>query len=814
MARRRTKLGDLWAGTESEWIGGRYPAPFYVTEGEPMRPDIVLWFELPQGLIVGAEVVPPTAPLEVVGEVLARALEQPMEGPRRQPAHVRINDARLVEIVAPLVGGRQRVRLAPTPELDVVMAELSRGVAPDAGEGEAELSYFEDGRVSEPVLADLFTAAERLYDQAPWQHDVDFVLRVDVPPLGVEGACLSIMGHLGEAFGFLLFPSVRAFDDFIAAAEADDDDLIGFGTEVLSLGFERGADLSATMRREVSEHRWPVAGPTAYPVVTCRDPDGLERPLTERDVRLVADVAGALADFCEHHCGQLPDTARGPVTEEYVSNRAVVRFTVPHDAFEDVFDLRPRAQRFAPPPRPVAVAPRVGRNDPCPCGSGRKYKKCHLGKPLSDAGDAASVSDAESVSDAACAGDVGDGLTDRQRVIGAIIDFAIARFGAAWARSLSDMRDHAELIANLVTAWWAFHATVDGRPLAAHFLEAGADRLPADPQAWIRSQLAAWLSLWEVIAVGPGGLLELADLLTGARRTVIDRIGSQMLRPRAVILARAVDHDGTTTLWGTAPHSLPPLAADKVVQRVRRRLGIRTGAVPVERLREMDVGADLICDWQETVDALFQHAATPPRLQNTSGEPLLLTTDRFTVTPGARADVARALESSGATPGAHRGEFLFLAPGERSGDAETVTATARLTDDSLTVETNSLARADAHRTRIEAACGTLIRHRIRAHADPQAAFSFGAPAPAEPAAPRPAEAARLEREFKEHYYTQWLDEPIPALGGKTPRGAVRTAAGRRQVDLLLRDIEHRETALPADRQMDFTIVRRALGLEP
>lgn len=22
--------------------------------------------------------------------------------------------------------------------------------------------------------------------------------------------------------------------------------------------------------------------------------------------------------------------------------------------------------------------PRVGRNEPCPCGSGRKFKKCHL----------------------------------------------------------------------------------------------------------------------------------------------------------------------------------------------------------------------------------------------------------------------------------------------------------------------------------------------------------------------------------------------------------------------------------------------------
>jgi len=28
---------------------------------------------------------------------------------------------------------------------------------------------------------------------------------------------------------------------------------------------------------------------------------------------------------------------------------------------------------------------KVGRNDPCPCGSGEKYKKCH-GAPAADAG--------------------------------------------------------------------------------------------------------------------------------------------------------------------------------------------------------------------------------------------------------------------------------------------------------------------------------------------------------------------------------------------------------------------------------------------
>jgi preprotein translocase subunit SecA len=26
---------------------------------------------------------------------------------------------------------------------------------------------------------------------------------------------------------------------------------------------------------------------------------------------------------------------------------------------------------------PVKVGPKVGRNDPCPCGSGKKYKQCH-----------------------------------------------------------------------------------------------------------------------------------------------------------------------------------------------------------------------------------------------------------------------------------------------------------------------------------------------------------------------------------------------------------------------------------------------------
>ena len=36
---------------------------------------------------------------------------------------------------------------------------------------------------------------------------------------------------------------------------------------------------------------------------------------------------------------------------------------------------RPPAQRVIEPQR--RSGPKIGRNDPCPCGSGEKFKKCH-----------------------------------------------------------------------------------------------------------------------------------------------------------------------------------------------------------------------------------------------------------------------------------------------------------------------------------------------------------------------------------------------------------------------------------------------------
>ena len=48
------------------------------------------------------------------------------------------------------------------------------------------------------------------------------------------------------------------------------------------------------------------------------------------------------------------------------------------DGVQDVYDFfREARERALAPPTVRRDGDKVGRNDPCPCGSGRKFKKCH-----------------------------------------------------------------------------------------------------------------------------------------------------------------------------------------------------------------------------------------------------------------------------------------------------------------------------------------------------------------------------------------------------------------------------------------------------
>jgi hypothetical protein len=69
------------------------------------------------------------------------------------------------------------------------------------------------------------------------------------------------------------------------------------------------------------------------------------------------------------------------------------------------------------------------------------------------------------------------------------------------------------------------------------------------------------------------------------------------------------------------------------------------------------------------------------------------------------------------------------------------------------------------------------------------------------------------RDLERRHYTDWIDQPVPVLGGQTPREAVRTARGRDAADLLLKEIENDEQRAGDGVSFDVSKTRRALGLD-
>ena len=84
--------------------------------------------------------------------------------------------------------------------------------------------------------------------------------------------------------------------------------------------------------------------------------------------------------------------------------------------------------------------------------------------------------------------------------------------------------------------------------------------------------------------------------------------------------------------------------------------------------------------------------------------------------------------------------------------------------------------------------------------------------PKEPFIPPPEVIAELE----EKMLHQWIDDSIPALGGMTPREAVKTPEGREQVLELLEYVEQMQKRMPKAPGVfapDYRKVKKMLGLE-
>jgi hypothetical protein len=164
------------------------------------------------------------------------------------------------------------------------------------------------------------------------------------------------------------------------------------------------------------------------------------------------------------------------------------------------------------------------------------------------------------------------------------------------------------------------------------------------------------------------------------------------------------------------------------------------------------------------------------------------------------------------------GVWLEVRPDARSLFAavagKRILANLTLTPTLLEVDAMSQKRLDNCCKRLEQLLGERIRLAGTRRESVAQALSRPEPRtkPEPPATPPPEVIAQIE----EQMLRQWIDESIPALGGLTPRQAVKTPEGRRAVLKLIDEAGQMQQMLkksPGVFAPDYRKVKKMLGLE-
>jgi hypothetical protein len=278
-----------------EWTGGLVTLPGYVTgEGEPYRPEALLWVDA-EGAVIGMHVDKPGAALAHAATSLRETMLSPMWGHPHVPTRVRVAKPELATALREQHPGIEFL-CAPTPEIDTVLAAMDADMAERASD---ERSYLAPDVEPEAVAA-LFRAVAALFRAQPWAAiPGDECISVSIEELGLRDAALSVIGQLGESFGFILFRGIEDYRAFMEAASVIERGERPTLPPHLALNFERGAELGDSLRKEISAHQWEVATANAYPWLIAVDPDLVARGPTPTEIRMVEAIALALPALLE-----------------------------------------------------------------------------------------------------------------------------------------------------------------------------------------------------------------------------------------------------------------------------------------------------------------------------------------------------------------------------------------------------------------------------------------------------------------------------------------------------------------------------------
>jgi len=380
-----------------------------------------------------------------------------------------------------------------------------------------------------------------------------------------------------------------------------------------------------------------------------------------------------------------------------------------------------------------------------------------------------------------------------------------------------------------------------GSNVAALYLaEHGAD-LDEAARVLLEGVATQPFSFWQVRECRPGQGLRVRDVLLGGELDVVEKAASTQAVPGMLDFGRVIPVGHDHLFMRMAPDAFAPDRLGQVAEW-RREFG------PLSR-------EFLLTNWEGPLELFFEmrheqlHPA-PPVLKNTHGEDLEPHTLVYDLKIGLR-EAVQALASLGPENaeevlaqalrdkrgGYNRAQITWTGPDKAAvfGGNGVSLGTLVLTVGKLTVEVNSAKRAGRVRKLIEKRLGpaaifksakvqgmaalleksglggenagdnldlTLSSRRV--------AFPASALKPGQDPMELPEVREQILAMGRKHWQA-WLDAPLPALGGLSPRKAAKTPEGRELLEALFYDFESR-AGEPNLMAPDVAELKRALGM--
>lgn len=477
-----------------------------------------------------------------------------------------------------------------------------------------------------------------------------------------------------------------------------------------------------------------------------------------------------------------------------------------------------------------------GRNQPCPCGSGKKFKHCHAAKTP----DPASPVDRTWQS----LRRVLDGYpTTMLRFIQSV--YGPSALPEAWEEFLLWTEDDPEFDPDTphmqVFMPWFFHrwapdpletsirdATLHDRPPTNVLLERRGRRLDPLLRHYLEACAGTPFSFHEIVRCQPGMGFCSRDIFLGEERDVLERSASRIMQVGDAFFGQVVTCQGVTLMEACGPHPIPPgrkVALIELGERMSKGLPDPT----LETLADWDL--ELREAYLDITESLINPER--PHLQNTDGEELAFHQLTFEIESARGAFDALKHLAFGETDGellesADRDEggrlrrvsFAWKVPGHGGHAAWDTIVHGHLEIDRtrLVARVNSAERAARFRSLVQECLGPNARSlgtEVQSLEDAlEMEAAGGTPDPQDgPGLSEHPEVRQRLREMMATYYEAWVSEEIPALGGLTPLEAVRDRAGRDKVAALIDQIERDGQRMepPLDREV-LQHLRQRLGL--